>query len=220
MTPQARHTASTDRNFASVAEGRLASRKVTPPGGTRTSSRRLVTCCATVDCLSRWRSRGGGSVVAGPALATASGGICHRLQPCRRGPPCAARKSPRLWSPDHDPPYALSPRLSDPKPAARAMTSRTGAERGIGDADGRSGSFRPEQGWDSVLLRSLYQLGHAALLVAAVAFFAVPRTMVRAAVPQGVWLIDGKAAVQIFECQGLLCGRILWLKIPRDPQVS
>ena len=98
------------------------------------------------------------------------------------------------------------------------MTSRTGAERGIGDADGRSGSFRPEQGWDSVLLRSLYQLGHAALLVAAVAFFAVPRTMVRAAVPQGVWLIDGKAAVQIFECQGLLCGRILWLKIPRDPQ--
>jgi uncharacterized protein (DUF2147 family) len=72
--------------------------------------------------------------------------------------------------------------------------------------------------WNSVLLRSLHQLGHAALLVAAIIFLAVPRTMVWAAVPQGVWLIDAKVAVQIFECQGLLCGRILWLKIPRDPQ--
>jgi len=34
--------------------------------------------------------------------------------------------------------------------------------------------------------------------------------------PQGVWLIDGEAAVQIFDCQGLLCGRILWLEFPDD----
>ena len=32
-----------------------------------------------------------------------------------------------------------------------------------------------------------------------------------------VWLIDGKgAAVQIFDCSGLLCGRIIWLEKARD----
>jgi uncharacterized protein (DUF2147 family) len=55
-------------------------------------------------------------------------------------------------------------------------------------------------------------------LVAALIALAVPRTPARAAVPEGVWLIDGKAAVQIFDCSGLLCGRILWLQTPRDPQ--
>lgn len=39
-----------------------------------------------------------------------------------------------------------------------------------------------------------------------------------AAVPQGVWLIDNKAAVQIYDCAGLMCGRILWLYKPRDAQ--
>jgi uncharacterized protein (DUF2147 family) len=36
--------------------------------------------------------------------------------------------------------------------------------------------------------------------------------------PEGVWLINGEAAVQIFECNSLLCGRILWLQAPRDAQ--
>ncbi|MDR3475668.1 MAG: DUF2147 domain-containing protein [Devosia sp.] len=36
------------------------------------------------------------------------------------------------------------------------------------------------------------------------------------AIPSGVWLIDGKVAIQIYECGKLLCGRILWLQIPRD----
>ena len=36
--------------------------------------------------------------------------------------------------------------------------------------------------------------------------------------PEGVWLINGEAAVQIFECNSLLCGRILWLQAPRDSQ--
>ena len=58
----------------------------------------------------------------------------------------------------------------------------------------------------------------AALLLAALVALAVPRTLAWAAVPGGVWLIDGKAAVQIFDCGGLLCGRILWLQTPRDPQ--
>ena len=39
-----------------------------------------------------------------------------------------------------------------------------------------------------------------------------------AEVPEGVWLIKGKAAVQIFDCKGLLCGRILWLQAPHDSQ--
>ena len=36
--------------------------------------------------------------------------------------------------------------------------------------------------------------------------------------PEGVWLIKGKAAVQIFDCKSLLCGRILWLQAPHDSQ--
>ncbi len=40
--------------------------------------------------------------------------------------------------------------------------------------------------------------------------------MTQAAVPQGVWLIDKKAAVQIFDCQGLMCGRVLWMYKPRN----
>jgi uncharacterized protein (DUF2147 family) len=36
--------------------------------------------------------------------------------------------------------------------------------------------------------------------------------------PEGVWLINGEAAVQIFECNSLLCGRIRWLQAPRDAQ--
>ena len=36
--------------------------------------------------------------------------------------------------------------------------------------------------------------------------------------PEGVWLINGEAAVQIFECNSLLCGRICWLQAPRDAQ--
>ena len=60
--------------------------------------------------------------------------------------------------------------------------------------------------------------GRTALLMAALMSVVVPRTPAWAAVPGGVWLIDGKAAVQIFGCGGLLCGRILWLQTPRDPQ--
>lgn len=44
----------------------------------------------------------------------------------------------------------------------------------------------------------------------------VPRAV--AAVPPGIWLMDAKAAVQIFDCGGLLCGRVIWLKAPLDPQ--
>ncbi len=34
--------------------------------------------------------------------------------------------------------------------------------------------------------------------------------------PQGFWLIDKRAAVQIYDCAGLMCGRIVWLVVPRN----
>lgn len=71
---------------------------------------------------------------------------------------------------------------------------------------------------DPIRRRSRRRPGRAALLMAALISLVVPRTPAWAAVPGGVWLIDGRAAVQIFGCGALLCGRILWLRSPRDPQ--
>lgn len=56
------------------------------------------------------------------------------------------------------------------------------------------------------------------LLIAALTLLAFSHTTSWAAVPQGVWLMDARVAVQIYSCAGLLCGRILWLQIPPDPQ--
>jgi uncharacterized protein (DUF2147 family) len=55
------------------------------------------------------------------------------------------------------------------------------------------------------------------LLISIMAGIASAHTAL-AGVPQGVWLIKGEAAVQIFDCNGLLCGRILWLQAPHDSQ--
>ena len=66
--------------------------------------------------------------------------------------------------------------------------------------------------------RSLRRAACAALLVIALGSFAVPATAVSTMGPaDGVWLIDGTgAAVQIFDCSGLLCGRVIWLEKARD----
>jgi uncharacterized protein (DUF2147 family) len=58
---------------------------------------------------------------------------------------------------------------------------------------------------------------HAGLL-AVMLVFAFPRTAAWADTPQGQWLIDGRVVVQIFDCGVKMCGRILWLKVPRNPQ--
>jgi hypothetical protein len=78
---------------------------------------------------------------------------------------------------------------------------------------------------DSARLRGLHRLLRAVLLTAAIIFLGAPRAIAQAAVPQGVaavppgvWLIDEKAAVRIFDCDGLMCGSILWLYKPRDAQ--
>jgi uncharacterized protein (DUF2147 family) len=52
----------------------------------------------------------------------------------------------------------------------------------------------------------------------ALALLAAPPARCEPAVPPGVWLMDGRVAVQIFDCEGLMCGRVVWLKVPRDPQ--
>lgn len=77
-----------------------------------------------------------------------------------------------------------------------------------------SGRHRIRKGW-----RGLSRgFRCAALFLVAFLALALPRSLAFAADPEGVWLIDGKVAVQIFDCSGLLCGRILWLQTPRDPQ--
>jgi uncharacterized protein (DUF2147 family) len=58
----------------------------------------------------------------------------------------------------------------------------------------------------------------AALLVIALSSFTAPFTAVSAMVPaHGAWFVDGTGvAVQIFDCSGLLCGRIISLENARD----
>jgi uncharacterized protein (DUF2147 family) len=34
-------------------------------------------------------------------------------------------------------------------------------------------------------------------------------------VPDGTWLLANRVAVEVFECNGLVCGRIVWLVRPR-----
>src|ERR1700745_758411 len=36
-------------------------------------------------------------------------------------------------------------------------------------------------------------------------------------VPEGTWLLANRVAIQVFECSGLLCGKIVWLGRPRTP---
>jgi uncharacterized protein (DUF2147 family) len=56
------------------------------------------------------------------------------------------------------------------------------------------------------------------LLLATFLTLAFPRAMAFAAAPEGVWLMEGRATVQIFNCGSLLCGQILRLQTPRDPE--
>jgi len=37
-------------------------------------------------------------------------------------------------------------------------------------------------------------------------------------VPEGIWLLANRVAVEVFDCSGLLCGRIVWLTRPRTPE--
>lgn len=59
--------------------------------------------------------------------------------------------------------------------------------------------------------------GCAALLLIMLAGPA-PRALADPAVPPGVWLMGTKVAIQIFGCGGMLCGRVIWLKAPLNPE--
>lgn len=61
-------------------------------------------------------------------------------------------------------------------------------------------------------------LSRTVQLLAALAGLVVSYAESEPAVPQGVWLMDGKVAVQIFDCAQMMCGRIIWLRAPRDPE--
>ena len=56
-------------------------------------------------------------------------------------------------------------------------------------------------------------------LVAAGAVTAAPPA--RADVPEGIWVIPNKVGVRVFDCSGLLCGQVVWIRnqAPRTPAV-
>jgi uncharacterized protein (DUF2147 family) len=57
---------------------------------------------------------------------------------------------------------------------------------------------------------------NSVLLLAATMAGIASAHVASAEAPQGIWLIDGEAAVQIEDCNGLLCGRLLWLQTLLD----
>ena len=60
------------------------------------------------------------------------------------------------------------------------------------------------------------RLKRAALLLTTLLALVGPGGAASAAVPQGVWMVDGRAALQIYDCNGLMCGRLRWLDKPRE----
>ena len=60
--------------------------------------------------------------------------------------------------------------------------------------------------------RRLIQTG--ALIISFILLI-VPVSSANSAI-EGVWLVDPDSAVQIFDCDGLLCGRVVWLRNVRD----
>jgi uncharacterized protein (DUF2147 family) len=59
------------------------------------------------------------------------------------------------------------------------------------------------------------------LRIAAVAFAVVGLTDIASADPIGTWLTEGgRSRVQVANCGGALCGTIVWLKEPNDPETG
>ena len=64
----------------------------------------------------------------------------------------------------------------------------------------------------------LRRAARTASLVVVLSSFAVSGTAVPAEVPDSAWFIDGTgAAIEIFDCSGRICGRIVWLHKAHDP---
>jgi uncharacterized protein (DUF2147 family) len=63
---------------------------------------------------------------------------------------------------------------------------------------------------------SLCRLVRAAGLAASLLSLAVPKPAVPAAIPDGIWLVESDSALHVFDCNGLLCGSVVWLRNARD----
>ena len=49
-------------------------------------------------------------------------------------------------------------------------------------------------------------------------WFLTAPALAQTTTPHGVWLMDGRVAVETYDCDGLMCGRIVWLAVPRDAE--
>lgn len=67
-----------------------------------------------------------------------------------------------------------------------------------------------------VSLRSTVQLSLRAMY-AALLLIVLHIRPASSEVPEGIWLLANRVAVQVFECNGQLCGKIVWLVRPRTP---
>jgi uncharacterized protein (DUF2147 family) len=68
-------------------------------------------------------------------------------------------------------------------------------------------------------------MGHyrlvAAVALAVSGLASIAASQARAAEPFGTWLTeDKKAQIRIDNCGGALCGKIVWLKEPNDPETN
>jgi uncharacterized protein (DUF2147 family) len=52
------------------------------------------------------------------------------------------------------------------------------------------------------------------LLIVVGAFTLLPIAHAGAWVPDGSWIVSDRLAIQVFECDAMLCGRIVWLRNP------
>ena len=77
----------------------------------------------------------------------------------------------------------------------------------VGFQVGKSASRRPVKALRTAIVLLVAMVGLA---------YAIPSAAAPIAVPPGVWLFDGKVAIQVYQCNRRLCGRILWLQVPRD----
>ena len=62
------------------------------------------------------------------------------------------------------------------------------------------------------MAKRLFRGACAILLLMTVGVLPAP-----AAVPGGTWMFANRVALQIFDCSGLLCGKIVWLLRPDNP---
>ena len=62
----------------------------------------------------------------------------------------------------------------------------------------------------------LSRIARIAIVLATIVLLTVPGTRSFAAEPYGAWIAEKGVVLEIFNCNGLLCGRIVWLQAPLD----